>query len=257
MTESNASAAGMLSGGVSVVTGLIGAVIASFLVTSIGMNLFERSELEKKTTAEVEQVPSGEQQKILAAEFNKRAAKHCLVWYSAAGAVIGGLMGVGIAFTTRFNTGLAIAAPLLSTAVAGLAVGPISISLAEMVDSNRDGLNPSDLYIMLMHGTVWAILGAAIGLGIALAAPDRRFFLPRLIGAGAFGGILGGAFMHLPGGMLLASTDFSINIPNPDDSYGRLYYFCFPMLFVSFIVGHTAATESPAAASESSEPAAA
>ena len=255
MTESNASApavSGMVTGVAALVAGLVGAVIACMVVNAIGMNIFPMSALEKKVTAMVQQVPSAEQQVVLADEFNKRAAKHCMVWFATAGAILGALVGAGVAVSGKYNKLLVVALPAVLCALAGLAAGPVSISLAQVVKDNRVGLQPSDMNIMLMHGATWAILGAAIGLGVGCAASNRALLIPRLLGAGVFGGILGGAFMHLPGGLLLASTDFSINIPNPEDTVGRMYYFCFPMVFIAFIIGHTAAAGPAAHVPESS-----
>lgn len=217
--------------------GLAAAAAASVLIGRMGEVFVLPTEL---VNLGIGQIPGAEDQRRITAGNEVLKYKNSALWIAVAGLIIGGAVGAAIGMFRRTRRAVlyGLAGGASGGAVFGALAGPAGVYLdaANQAGLSSGALAISDGQMMMMHGTVWMLVGIGCAAGAALSAPERsgRSIALAVLIAGV-AGALGGLLYPVAAGLMLPLADPSVPIPRELNE--RLVWSGLPAMMIGLALG--------------------
>jgi uncharacterized membrane protein len=177
------------------------------------------------------------------------ATRNGSITFGVLGICLGGCLGIAGGLVRR-SVSAAVKAGLLGAVLAMVLAVAASLPLLPVFLREIPNQPDYDLILsMVMHGTIWGLIGAAAGLAFAVGLGERRLMARALL-AGFAGAALGAIAFDLLGGALfpLADTGLPISITWTTRLLARLLTTVGAAILVSLTLSDTRSARSHAAA---------
>ena len=222
---------------------IAGALTAGLLAFAIGEKTYELIPAKNVPIDTMGHVSIGPS----AATARVAAARNGSITFGVLGICLGGCLGLAGGLARRSVAAAGKAGLLGAVLALILAVATSPPLLPFFLKAIPDQPDYDLIFSMVMHGTIWGLIGAAAGLAFAVGLGERRLIGPALL-AGLAGAVLGAIAFDLIGGALfpLADTGMPISRTLPTRLLARLLVTVGTATAVILVLPGTPPAKSPA-----------
>jgi hypothetical protein len=137
---------------------------------------------------------------------NMAAAKNAALAFGALGLCLGGFLGIAGGLARR-STSAAVTGGLLGVVLGAVLGAGVSRALLPFMIKAQHDYRENDLIVsLIMHGLIWALVGASAGLAFAVGLGQRRL-VGRALTGGLVGAVLGAVAFEIIGAVLFTSAN--------------------------------------------------
>jgi hypothetical protein len=128
---------------------------------------------------------------------NMAAAKNAALAFGALGLCLGGFLGIAGGLARRSTS---------ATVTGGLGAGVSRALLPFLIKAQHDYGENELIVSLIMHGSIWGLLGASAGLAFVVGLGERRL-VGRALTAGLVGAVLGAVAFEMIGAVSFTSAN--------------------------------------------------
>jgi hypothetical protein len=137
---------------------------------------------------------------------NMAAAKNAALAFGALGLCLGGFLGIAGGLARR-STSAAVTGGLLGVVLGAVLGAGVSRALLPFLIKAQHDYGENELIVsLIMHGSIWGLLGASAGLAFVVGLGERRL-VGRALTAGLVGAVLGAVAFEMIGAVSFTSAN--------------------------------------------------